>query len=182
VIQKDNSKILRTTRKSYGQLENSLKDAIFVELRFSIIVRNNKSIPAVSRIPSCRLCPSRFLHAHHRYDIYAYIIRYTSCSMEAIQDAVTTPGKRCSLVVYWVFGGSSTRNQIYYFILCAGYMYIVAIHLYILSIPVLSTDISTELYAGIFRCCANRIEKSMFPATPLYCTLQMTLLIRLPLY
>ncbi len=41
MFQKDNSKILRTTQKSSGQLENSLIGAIFVELRISIIVRNN---------------------------------------------------------------------------------------------------------------------------------------------
>ena len=36
----------------------------------------------------------------------------------------------------------------------------------VLCIPALSTDTSTELYARIFRGCGNRIEKSVFPATP----------------
>ena len=35
----------------------------------------------------------------------------------------------------------------------------------VLFIPVLFTDTSTELYAGIFRGCVNRIAKSVFPAT-----------------
>ena len=43
---------------------------------------------------------------------------------------------------------------------------IIAILLYILCLPVRSTDTSTELYAGIFRGFGNRIEKSVFPATP----------------
>ena len=46
---------------------------------------------------------------------------------------------------------------------------IVVVLLYILCIPVLSTDTSTELYAGIFRGWGNCIEKLVFPATP-YCT------------
>jgi hypothetical protein len=50
---------------------------------------------------------------------------------------------------------------------------IVAILLYILCLPVLSTDTSTELYAGIFRGFGNRIEKSVFPATPHCCTLRL---------
>ena len=29
---------------------------------------------------TCLLCPSRFLHAHQRYDIYIWHIRYRSCS------------------------------------------------------------------------------------------------------
>jgi hypothetical protein len=51
-----------------------------------------------------------------------------------------------------------TLSNITFHFIPSVYICIVAILLYILYIPVLPTDTSNELYAGIFRGCGNRIE------------------------
>ena len=87
---------------------------------------------------------------------------YKLFAMEAIQDTVTKLGNGC-----YRFSEEAAHVIQYSIIVTVEYILLLYSYTYgILCISVLYTDTSTEVYAGIFRGCGNRIEKSVFPATP----------------